>query len=72
MRFFSLVSVLPAVDDRQLTPCVEKQHIAQTGKESLVLLIWTDSKKLFSHNQTAFSIMTSTVQHQYSYAEVRL
>lgn len=35
MRYVFLVSVLPAVDDRQLSPFVEKQHIAPTGKQKL-------------------------------------
>ena len=26
IRYLSLVDVLPVVDDRQLSPCVEKQH----------------------------------------------
>lgn len=40
MRYLSLVSVFPAVDDRQLSTCVEKQCI--------VLLNGTVSKAYFS------------------------
>ena len=73
MRFFSLVCVLPAVDDHQLTLCVERQHIAQTGKQSIVLLnriarhILATTKQPFPSD-----CMTSTVQRQYSYEEVQL
>ena len=49
MRYLSPVSVLPAVEDRQLSICVEKQHVALTGKKSNVLLNSTDSKTCFSH-----------------------
>lgn len=33
VRFLSLVSVSPAVDDGQLSNCVEKQHVSPTGKQ---------------------------------------
>ena len=38
MRFLFLVSVLPAADDRQLSPLVEEQNVAPTGKQSYLLL----------------------------------
>ena len=38
MRYLSLYSVLPAVDGRKLSPCVEKHGAASTGKQSIVLL----------------------------------
>ena len=36
--YLSLVNVLPAIDDRHLTPCVEKQQVAPAGKQCIVLL----------------------------------
>ena len=38
MRHWSLVSVLPAVDDRQLSSCVEKQFAAPAELQSILLL----------------------------------
>ena len=38
LRYLSHVSVSPAVDDRQSSPCVEKQHEAPTGKQGILLL----------------------------------
>lgn len=49
MRYLCLLGVLPAVDDRELSPCEEKQRAAPTGKQSVVLLNKTDSKTYFSH-----------------------
>ena len=45
MRCFSLVSVSPVVDDRQLSICVEKQRVAPSGKQSIVMLKSSDNKK---------------------------
>lgn len=33
-----LYEVLPAADDHQFFTCVEKQHVAPTGKQSVALL----------------------------------
>lgn len=44
-----LISVCPAVDDCQLSLCVEKQCVALTGKLITVLLNITHSKMYFSH-----------------------
>lgn len=43
-----LVSPQP-VDDRQLSICVEKQHVTPSGKQSIVLLKSSDNKMCFSH-----------------------
>ena len=48
MGYLSLLSVLPVVDDHRLSPCVEKQCVAPTGKQSTVLLNATDYKIYFS------------------------
>ena len=42
MRYHSLYTLLPAVDDCQLSRCVEKQGI-------VLLNVGTDSKMYFSH-----------------------
>ena len=48
MRYLSQYS---AVDDSQLCPCVEKQHIALKGKQSIALLNSFDSKMYFSYQK---------------------
>ena len=43
------LSILPAVDDTQLSPCVEMQQLAPTGKQRIVPLTGTDSKTYYSY-----------------------
>lgn len=44
MRYLSLVIALPAVEDRQASPCEEKQNVASTAKQNIELLNETDGK----------------------------
>ena len=46
-RDLSLVSFLPAVYDRQRSPCVEKQCTEPTGMQSIVLRNGTNYKTYF-------------------------
>lgn len=46
MRCLSLVSLLPAVYDGQLSHCVEKQHLAPAGKQSPIPL-YTETDAFF-------------------------
>ena len=48
MRYLIQVSVLPAADDCQLSPCMEKQHAAPTGKQRIVLLNATNSRHILA------------------------
>lgn len=43
-----ITCVVP-VDDRQLSPYVEKQYVALTGRKSIVLLNKANSKMYFTH-----------------------
>lgn len=60
MRYLSLVSVSPAVDDCQLSPCVKKQ--------SIVLLNGTDSKTSYRYILNVFGALQCQllVKKQYS------
>lgn len=63
-RFF----LVPAGDDCQLSPCVEKQLVATTGKQSIVLLNGTDSKTYLIQLENIYP----AVQRLYSYAHKQL
>ena len=49
MRYLALVSVLPAVDDRQLPAGAEKQHAMLAGSSALYHLNCTSSKQDDGH-----------------------
>lgn len=59
MRYLSPVGVSSAVDDRQLSPCVEKQHVAWTGGRAFYYygILATEKKP-----QTAFYFGTTFPQ----------
>ena len=48
MRCLFRVSVLSTVDDCQLSPCVDKQPAAPTGKQRIVLLNATNSRHILA------------------------
>lgn len=47
MIYLSLVSVLSPSDERQVAPCVKKQRLAPTEKQSIVLRNGTNRKTHF-------------------------
>lgn len=56
MRYLSLVSVLSAADDHQLSRCVEKQCVAPSGTQSNV------SKAYFSHLNEIYAVFRTFVE----------
>ena len=61
MRYFNYE--LPSVDDRQPSPCVEKQCVASTGKQSTVLL-YTSPHRRRADSHILWVITVSNKSHE--------
>lgn len=58
-----------SVDDRQLTPGVEKQRVAPTGKQGVVPLNESDSRMYLSHVKEGTHII-HVLSHAYVFVLV--